>query len=92
MKAAVTVATSVFQEKGVSIDIGVYANAFEGEQDDSAANEGLHDTRADLTDDVYSRFACSWADAGATLIGGCCGIGAAHIHKVADALRTAGRN
>ncbi len=92
MKAAVTTASSVFQEKGVSIDIGVYANAFEGEQDDSAANEGLHDTRADLTDDVYSRFACSWADAGATLIGGCCGIGAAHIHKVADALRTAGRN
>lgn len=87
MKAAVETAASVFKDKGVSIEIGVYANAFEGEQGDSAANEGLHGTRADLTDDAYSRFACSWADAGATMIGGCCGIGAAHIHTVAGVLR-----
>ena len=89
MKAAVETASAVFADKGASLEIGVYANAFEGEQGDSAANEGLHGTRADLTDDVYSRFACSWADAGATMIGGCCGIGAAHIHKVATALRRA---
>jgi len=87
MKAAVETASAVFADKGVSLEIGVYANAFEGEQGDSAANEGLHGTRTDLTDDVYSRFACSWADAGATMIGGCCGIGAAHIHTVATALR-----
>lgn len=87
MRAAVEVAARVFHEKGVSIEIGVYANAFEGEQGESAANEGLHGTRADLTDDAYSKFACNWADAGATMIGGCCGIGAAHIHKVAKALR-----
>jgi S-methylmethionine-dependent homocysteine/selenocysteine methylase len=87
MKSAVETAASVFKDKGVAIDIGVYANAFEGEQGDSAANEGLHGTRADLTDDAYSRFACEWADAGATMIGGCCGIGAAHIHTVAGALR-----
>lgn len=87
MKAAVETASAVFKDKGVSLEIGVYANAFEGEQGDAAANEGLHGTRADLTDDAYSRFACSWADAGATMIGGCCGIGAAHIHTVAVALR-----
>lgn len=87
MKAAVETAASVFKDKGASIEIGVYANAFEGEQGDAAANEGLHETRADLTDDAYSRFACTWADAGATMIGGCCGIGAAHIHTVAGALR-----
>ena len=87
MKAAVETAASVFKDKGVSIEIGVYANAFEGEQGDAAANEGLHETRADLTDDAYSRFACTWAEAGATMIGGCCGIGAAHIHTVAGALR-----
>lgn len=87
MKAAVETAASIFKDKGVSIEIGVYANAFEGEQGDAAANEGLHETRADLTDDAYSRFACTWAEAGATMIGGCCGIGAAHIHTVAGALR-----
>ena len=87
MKAAVETAATTFKEKDASLEIGVYANAFEGEQGETAANEGLHSTRADLTDDIYSRFACTWADAGATMIGGCCGIGAAHIHKVAGALR-----
>ncbi|KQZ97293.1 homocysteine S-methyltransferase family protein [Rhizobium sp. Root564] len=87
MNAAVETAAATFKEKDTSLEIGVYANAFEGEQGETAANEGLHSTRADLTDDIYSRFACTWADAGATMIGGCCGIGAAHIHKVAGALR-----
>ncbi|THF48011.1 homocysteine S-methyltransferase family protein [Allorhizobium terrae] len=86
MRAAVETAAAVFKKKGVSLEIGVYANAFEGEQGEKAANEGLHETRADLTDDAYSRFACTWADAGATMIGGCCGIGAAHIHEVARVL------
>ena len=87
MKKAVETASAVFAEKGVALKIGVYANAFETDTDDKAANEGLHDTRGDLTGDVYSRFACDWAEAGATMIGGCCGIGAEHIHRVAGALR-----
>ncbi|EKF59292.1 S-methyltransferase [Agrobacterium albertimagni AOL15] len=87
MKKAVETAAAVFAEKGVTLKIGVYANAFETDTDDKAANEGLHDTRQDLTGDAYSRFACDWAEAGATMIGGCCGIGAEHIHRVAGALR-----
>jgi S-methylmethionine-dependent homocysteine/selenocysteine methylase len=87
MKRAVETAAAVFAEKGVAVKIGVYANAFETDTDDKAANEGLHDTRQDLTGEVYSRFACQWAEAGASMIGGCCGIGAEHIHTVATALR-----
>ncbi|ODS58812.1 MAG: homocysteine methyltransferase [Agrobacterium sp. SCN 61-19] len=87
MKKAVETASAVFADKGVSLKIGVYANAFETDTDDKAANEGLHDTRQDLTGETYSRFACDWAEAGATMIGGCCGIGAEHIHRVAGALR-----
>ncbi|MBT9368834.1 homocysteine S-methyltransferase family protein [Rhizobium sp. CSW-27] len=87
MEAAVRVASDVFRDKGVSLAIGVYANAFESDTDESAANEGLHDTRKDLTSDVYSRFACNWAEAGASMIGGCCGIGAEHIHQLAGALK-----
>jgi S-methylmethionine-dependent homocysteine/selenocysteine methylase len=82
MQAAVETAARVFRKADVHLEIGVYANAFEGEQGDAAANEGLHDTRNDLNDDAYSRYACSWAEAGATIIGGCCGIGAAHIHRL----------
>ncbi|MBP2547781.1 S-methylmethionine-dependent homocysteine/selenocysteine methylase [Neorhizobium galegae] len=87
MEKAVATASAVFAEEGLDIRIGVYANAFESDTDETAANEGLHETRADLTTDAYSRFACSWADAGASLIGGCCGIGAAHIHTIAGVLR-----
>ncbi|AIC31837.1 homocysteine S-methyltransferase protein (plasmid) [Rhizobium etli bv. mimosae str. IE4771] len=86
MRAAVETAARVFRKTDAPIEIGVYANAFEGEQGASAANEGLHETRGDLNDDVYSRFACSWAEAGATIIGGCCGIGAAHIHRLGKTL------
>mgnify|MGYP000031693909 CR=1 FL=1 len=87
MEAAVKVAAEAMRAKGVSMPIGVYANAFDSDTDDSAANEGLHETRKDLTDDAYSRFACRWADAGASMIGGCCGIGASHIHTLAGVLR-----
>ncbi|MBY4591130.1 MULTISPECIES: homocysteine S-methyltransferase family protein [Rhizobium] len=86
MREAVETAAETFRKMDAQIEIGVYANAFEGEQGASAANEGLHDTRDDLNDDAYSRFACSWAEAGATIIGGCCGIGAAHIHRLGKTL------
>ncbi|QSY98149.1 homocysteine S-methyltransferase family protein (plasmid) [Rhizobium bangladeshense] len=86
MRVAVDTAARVFRERNAQIEIGVYANAFEGETGEQAANEGLHGTRDDLDDDAYSRFACSWAEAGATIIGGCCGIGAAHIHRLRKTL------
>ncbi len=88
MEAAVKVAAEAMRAKGVSMPIGVYANAFDSDTDESAANEGLHETRKDLTNDAYSRFACRWADAGASMIGGCCGIGASHIHTLATVLKT----
>ncbi|WP_064695123.1 homocysteine S-methyltransferase family protein [Rhizobium aegyptiacum] len=86
MRGAVDTAARVFRERNAQIEIGVYANAFEGETGEQAANEGLHGTRDDLDDDAYSRYACSWAEAGATIIGGCCGIGAAHIHRLRKTL------
>lgn len=86
MRAAVETAKQVMKAEGAHLEIGVYANAFEGEQGESAANEGLHATREDLNDAAYSRFACSWVDAGASMVGGCCGIGAAHIHRLKQAL------
>ncbi|WEX75357.1 homocysteine S-methyltransferase family protein [Sinorhizobium numidicum] len=88
MAKAVEISSSVFRRLDAKVEIGVYANAFEDNQNDGAANETLHETRDDLTADHYSRFACQWADAGASLIGGCCGIGAHHIHRLAGALKS----
>ena len=41
-------------------------------------------------DDCLPRTALGWVEAGAGIVGGCCGIGAAHIRALAGALRGAG--
>ncbi|NNE74188.1 MAG: homocysteine S-methyltransferase family protein [Acidimicrobiales bacterium] len=69
------------------IRIGAYANAFEDEHDESyAANEVILRHRADLTPANYAEVGRSWVEAGATIVGGCCGIHPEHIEALADAL------
>lgn len=46
--------------------------------------------RPELTPDRYAACALGWVAAGATLVGGCCNIGPAHIARLAEALRAAG--
>lgn len=85
MQNAIAVASGVLAESGRTVPLGVYANAFTADED-GAANETLHAIRDDLSDDRYSSFACDWVECGATMIGGCCGVGAAHIHRVKQRL------
>lgn len=61
------------------IRIGVYANAFPPMAADAEANNGLTPIREDLTPEGYGRFATAWHAAGASILGGCCGIGPEHI-------------
>ncbi len=61
------------------IEIGAYANAFPPLLKDTQANEGLNELRPDLTPASYLDWAQQWIQDGATLIGGCCGIGPEHI-------------
>ncbi|MBB4063367.1 homocysteine S-methyltransferase family protein [Gellertiella hungarica] len=84
MEAAVRAAR---RELPASIRIGIYANAFATEADDTDANADLHDIRPDLTPDNYRRFAEKWVKAGASMIGGCCGIGPEHIEALSSALK-----
>ena len=72
-----------------NLPIGVYANAFVPETKKLAANTGLCDIRDDLTPDTYLTFAQRWVDAGATIIGGCCGIGTSHIAELAATFKPA---
>ena len=46
---------------------------------DAKANSELSPIRADLTPEGYARFAAAWCAAGASILGGCCGIGPEHI-------------
>jgi S-methylmethionine-dependent homocysteine/selenocysteine methylase len=67
--------------------LGVYANAFDESQDeDGAANETVSTIRADLDPPHYCSWAKEWAAQGASIIGGCCGIGTEHIHHLATHL------
>lgn len=61
------------------IRIGVYANAFPPMSADAEANSALCPIREDLTPEGYGRFAAAWSKAGASILGGCCGIGPEHI-------------
>ncbi len=62
-----------------AIRVGVYANAFPPMAADAEANSALCPIRADLTPEGYGRFAAAWSAAGASILGGCCGIGPEHI-------------
>ncbi|WP_321816372.1 MULTISPECIES: homocysteine S-methyltransferase family protein [unclassified Paraburkholderia] len=87
MRAAVVEARDVRERNGAALELGVYANAFEPERESMAANDGLSKLRADLEPQGYAEFARSWAQAGASLIGGCCGIGPEHIERLASVVR-----
>ena len=48
--------------------------------------------RHDLTPDRYAAFAMDWVAQGATIVGGCCEVGPAHIAALAKALRAGGHD
>ncbi len=66
---------------------GGYANAFEPipedwELDGSKDSDGLLDMRSDLDPVQYAQHVARWLQDGATVVGGCCGTGPAHIAKL----------
>lgn len=87
MAPAVQVAARVFADHGVKTPIGVYANAFEA-HDDEQANETLAEIRKDLDGSSYGDWAERWVAAGASIVGGCCGIGVHHIHALSQRLKS----
>lgn len=86
MGAAVEAARDTLARLGSPLRIGVYANAFPPQPRDATANSGLDEVRADLTPEGYLAFAREWVKRGATIVGGCCGIGPEHIAALRGAL------
>ena len=89
MQGALLRARSEADRLGADLQMGVYANAFPPQSDDAAANDGLSPLRADLDPLGYLRWVQGWIDAGATIIGGCCGIGPEHIAAIAAQVQAA---
>ncbi|KGQ70287.1 hypothetical protein A1D23_05540 [Chelonobacter oris] len=85
MQSAVETCKQWLDSNGSTLQIGVYANGFSPKTNDGAANEGLSELR-DLSDEEYRAYAEKWLQAGASIIGGCCGITPQHIARL-DRLR-----
>lgn len=85
MDAAVNAAKAALA--GTDIAIGVYANGFGEEDDGVAANEVIRAIRSDLDPPRYLTWAQKWVASGATIVGGCCGIGPDHIAALARGLK-----
>lgn len=89
MEAALRDAAAVFAAvpAGERPRLGVYANAFTPHSHKDQANETLSGIREDLGPPDYVAFAEKWQAAGASIVGGCCGIGPDYISALSAALK-----
>ncbi|MGR3366322.1 MAG: homocysteine S-methyltransferase family protein [Sagittula sp.] len=72
---------------------GAYANGFTRITKDFLKDRPTVDSlvaRRDMGPEIYTTHAMSWLDHGATILGGCCETGPAHIAEIARRLRAAG--
>ncbi|MGE4534477.1 homocysteine S-methyltransferase family protein [Halomonas sp.] len=81
------VTTAMAQLAGLGVPFGGYANGFTSAADLAPGGtvEGL-EARRDLNPERYAEHACDWVAQGATLVGGCCEVGPAHIAALAARL------
>jgi homocysteine S-methyltransferase len=83
------------QIKGFEKPFGAYANGFtritEAFLADAPTVDAL-EQRQDLGPAAYADHVMCWLDQGATIVGGCCEVGPAHIAELARRLRAAGHH
>ncbi len=79
MAPAIDTAVQELKRLNIDMPIGVYANAFPSQQKATLANSTLSEIRQDLDPAGYLSVVETWCQLGATIIGGCCGIGPEHI-------------
>ncbi|MFN6925992.1 MAG: homocysteine S-methyltransferase family protein [Tabrizicola sp.] len=81
MPEAMSAALSALKPLG--LPFGAYANGFSEIIPHTCGTSAPHyGARNDLTAETYADFAMGWVAAGATLIGGCCEVGPAHIRHL----------
>jgi homocysteine S-methyltransferase len=79
----------------MGLPFGAYANGFSEISslplpDAVAAPDYTH--RHDLSPEKYTAFVLEWIALGASIVGGCCEVGPAHIRHLADSLKAAGHS
>ena len=86
MGAALAQAREVLEQLSQTLDLGVYANAFPPVSSEAKANSTLLEIRRDLGPEAYLSWSRTWVAAGASIVGGCCGIGPEHIAQLRSSL------
>ena len=86
-------AAALAELKTLGLPFGAYANGFthiSGNflKDAPTVRDLTH--RHDLTPEKYADFAMHWVGMGATIVGGCCEVGPAHIRHLRERLLAAG--
>lgn len=84
-------ALAIFAEG--TLPYGAYANGFQRITEEflqSRPTVADLQSRHDLTPSTYADHVMAWIDAGATIVGGCCEVGPAHIAEIARRLTAAG--
>ncbi len=79
------VSQAIHEVAGHGVEIGAYANGFTEINkafNSVGATVDMLESRTDLDPAAYAAFAAEWVDSGATLIGGCCEVGPAHIAEL----------
>ena len=84
MESAITITHKL----NPNIAIGAYANSFSERKRSHQANALLSELRDDVTPARYLDYVKSWIAAGASTVGGCCGIGPEHIKAISEFLET----
>ena len=77
---------------GLGGPVGAYANGFTRISDEYVPGSTVKalSGRKDLGPEAYAEFALGWVGQGATIVGGCCEVGPAHIAELAKRLTAAG--
>ncbi len=78
---------------GGDLPFGAYANGFERITEEFLEDKPTVDAlrmRWNFTPELYADHVMGWIAQGATVVGGCCEVGPAHIEEIASRLRAAG--
>jgi len=84
---ALEVAQNIITAQGLNVRTGAYANAFQPQKENAQANDEIDEIRADLGTQQYLEWAQKWRTMGASIIGGCCGIGPEYIKVLSTQLK-----
>jgi len=85
----ITKSINKISKLNTNIPFGCYANLFHGIRDDYIQErDHKNDLRKDVSENEYMKYVHEWIRSGATIIGGCCGVGPKYISKIARSLNS----